>query len=140
VWHGTDKIFDRPKEDTFFSSSKDFAKNYGKNLYRYILHLYNPFDSLKRSHLDKLFKAVIEIEDPYDGKIYRSSSQILNKLASDTWEALEPLKNDIKAMGYDSVIIYEGGIKNYLVFSPSPTAVIKASIISKVLRCISNEV
>jgi hypothetical protein len=37
--------------------------------------------------------------------------------SSDTWEMIETKTASIRAASFDSMMVYEGGIKNYYVFS-----------------------
>tara|TARA_B100000700_G_C15061622_1_gene866293 strand:+ start:564 stop:1040 length:477 start_codon:yes stop_codon:yes gene_type:complete len=105
------------KNVNFFSKNKTFAEDYGE-IKEYYLRSKKPFDSTDIEHIEKLLTSIGFIEDPYSGNIFEDAESFVESLSSDTWEGIENNLNTIQALGFDSVIVYEGGIQNYIVFSP----------------------
>ena len=117
VYHGGD-ITNTP----FFyvSSEKSFAKDYG-NVVEGMIKVKNMFDPFNYNDLKKLFQRVGVLRNRYEeDEVYTSPKKFLNSdiLASDNWDVLESYLKDIMVMGFDSVLITEGGIINYILFDP----------------------
>lgn len=101
----------------FFSSSSVFAKTYG-TVANYEITFSNPFDTGEENDIRCLLNKVLEIIDEYSESTFRSFEEIEESglMYHDTWEMFEPYMDEIRRFGYDSMIIYEGGIKNYILF------------------------
>jgi len=102
-----------PHDRMFFTTDKDFASEYGK-VRQYRIKLGQCFDSLDPDAVE----SILPVEDTYSDTMIDNLSDYMDR-SSDTWEMIEGEIGQLKAMGYDSAIIYEGGIKNYLVFYAS---------------------
>lgn len=125
VFHGR-KNHDELREDiVFFSSSEDFSKDYG-DVKSYQLTFKNPFHTCSEKDVTHLLIQLNVLVDSYDNSEYRSYEEIVNSglLYSDTWELFEPHMNQIKRLGYDGLIIYEGGVENYVSFDTKQYALI----------------
>lgn len=59
------------------------------------------------------------IEDPYDGAVYETAESFLEALSADTWEGIEAVIADVRATGCDAVLVTEGGVVNFAIFSPA---------------------
>jgi len=103
---------------SFYSSDKNFAADYGDPM-AYKLLINNPFDSTNVRHIEMLMERVGNLIDPYDGTEYETAEEFIEKLQNDTWESIEEYVSEIQGMGFDSIIITEGGIVNYIVFDKS---------------------
>lgn len=117
VFHGK-KNHDELREDiVFFSSSEDFSKDYG-DVKTYQLTFKNPFHTCSEKDVTHILGRLNVLVDSYDDSEYRSYEELGNSglLYSDTWELFEPYMNQIKRLGYDGMIIYEGGVENYVSF------------------------
>lgn len=101
----------------FYSSEKSFALEYG-DIKTYSLSIDKFFDSADRTHIKSLLDIVGYIVDTYDDVTYTSYEELdeTGILGSDTWEAFEPHSHTVKSMGFDGMIVYEGGCQNFLVF------------------------
>ena len=115
VYHGS--ITNDPKFNnlSFFSTDPTHSENYGKHITKYYLSIKTPFDITTKKDFNNLLTRVKVIIDPYDETEYRNFKDLTN--TNDTWEITENYIDQIKSMRYDSIIIYEGGIKNYAVFN-----------------------
>ena len=122
VYQGAEK---GDKPTGFVSTSKDFAKDYGK-VKKLTITPKNIFNSGNEKHIQLLIDKIGAITDPYDGKTYKTAKGFTDALAGqDTWEAVEQHKETVKRMGFDAIKIYEGGVENYYVpdlAKPAPAA------------------
>lgn len=117
LYHGTDETFDKYQKNSFFSTSAEFSKHYGKVIREEKVILGKTFDTLDEKCIQKLMDSVGALVDPYDDQEYSNPTDFINKVSSDTWETIEPHLPNIESMGYDSVRIFEGGIENYVVLN-----------------------
>jgi hypothetical protein len=101
----------------FFSSSPMFAKDYGV-VASYKITLTRPFDTCKEEDIEFLLSVIGELTDHYSGEVFHSYEELENSglLSHDTWEIFEPHMERIRRLGYDGMIIYEGGTENYVTF------------------------
>lgn len=121
VWHGTSEDFEafRPGT-TFFSTDRDFASDYcGPNgrLIAFEIPEDRLLDTRDPSQLQKLI-GTDPIKDPYSGLEYRDAASFLREASSDTWEAVEEFLQSARAMGFDGLIVTEGGVVNVALFDP----------------------
>lgn len=118
VFHGKDQDKDIFEDYVFFSSDKNFSEDYGK-VDEYKLILNNPFDTCNEPDISKLLNKVDILVDSYDDSEYASFEELEESglMYTDTWEIFEPHMDTIRKMGYDGLIIYEGGIENYVAFN-----------------------
>lgn len=118
VYRGCDHV-DKHEDDrpVFFSSSKDFAENYGK-VSEYLIQLNAPFDTCSEGDVLKLLEVVEQVKDDYSGDSFTSFTELEDSglLYHDTWEIFEPFMKEIQHLGFDSMIIYEGGVQNFVTF------------------------
>lgn len=122
VYHGTNKQFDVLRPNSFVTTNKDFAKDYGAMIKKYAIDpRANIFDIDDKKNFEKLLDKCGDLEDPYDGSIITSWNDYINIgiSGSDTWELLENYFDTVRHTGYDAMKIYEGGRLNYMIFNPS---------------------
>jgi len=120
LYRSTD--YDEPlsQKYIFLSESKDFASDYGKNLYQIKIQPKKIFNSLDESDMRKLFDLLGEegLSDQYNDTTYYSFEEMDEKYpmwSSDTWEMIE---DEIYYVSdYDCALITEGGYENYVVFN-----------------------
>ncbi|MFJ8528602.1 hypothetical protein [Bacillus sp. NPDC094106] len=117
VYHGRENHGEINDNVVFFSSNKDFSRDYGE-VKRYNLALKNPFDSCSKKDIEFLLNMVGVIVDSYDDLEYRNYDDIekTGLLYADTWSMFESYMSQIERLGYDGMIIYEGGIQNFVSF------------------------
>lgn len=129
VYHGTDveHMFTKTGnmvKGTFFSVSINEAKSYGKYVYKITLvDNLNIFNTCNLKDANKLFKNFDVLYDTYynegeDG--YEITSPISLSESNDNWEPIENTPGVLNWIEseYDGCWIYEGGIKNLLLFIP----------------------
>lgn len=118
LFHGRDSHEGLNEDVVFFSTSETFSKDYGK-VALYHVTFQNLFDTCSETDVTGLLKEVRELTDDYSGDTFTSFKQLedSNLLHHDTWEIFEPFMSVIKRHGYDGMIIYEGGVQNYVTFS-----------------------
>lgn len=104
-------------DDRFFSELSDFSSDYGE-VKRYRVSLGNVFDIGDRDDCNRLVELVGELVDPYDGGTYRTFDELerYGLLGMDTWEISENYVRELRGMGYDGIVLYEGGVFNVMVF------------------------
>ncbi len=116
----------------FFSVSKDFAKDYGKYIYKAEIKPMKIFDSFNPEHWKLLFQWNKDgVYDSYNDKTYYSFDEMIENNAawdSDTWEIIEYHINRIESEGYDCVLITEGGQVNFVIFDKN--IIVKSELIS----------
>lgn len=115
MYHGSEE-HDSDGDVKFFSDSFDFSSDYGL-VEKYRIVLDNVFDICDRSDCERLLKVVGVLEDPYDGFKYRSYDELekTGLIGMDTWELSENYSGEIKRLGYDGIVLYEGGTYNVMV-------------------------
>jgi hypothetical protein len=126
VYRGCDYTGKKDNNRTvFFSSSKEFATNYGR-VNQYVIRMNHPFDTCSEENVAQLINKVGELLDDYSGDVYTTFSEYQNSglLYHDTWEIFEPFINEFIQLGFDGLIIYEGGVKNYVTFSSEQFVII----------------
>ena len=118
VYHGRENHNMIPENVVFFSTDKAFSSDYG-TVKQYTLNLNNPFGTCSKSDIEALINNVGSLVDGYDDTEYLNYKSLDESglLGSDTWELFERYMDNIKSMGYDGMIIYEGGTQNYVSFS-----------------------
>lgn len=113
VYHGDTKENARLHRKMFFSSDPEFAKDYGKYITAYDLNTVKFVDSLDRN----LIEPLLPLYDPYTDTDVNNFEEYIQR-SSDTWEIIESHADQIVAdTGADGLIVYEGGVVNYLVFN-----------------------
>lgn len=118
LYRGSDfEQLSNARKAVFFSSSESFASSYG-TVRKYSVNIDTPFDTSSKEDIMKLLSVVGSVTDSYDDMEYESYEELemSGLLYADTWEIFEPHMNKIESMGYDGMIIYEGGIQNYVTF------------------------
>ena len=129
VYHGTDKLHKfnnrgNMSNGTFFSEDDNEAHVYGQHIYEVTLNNnLKLFDSCNINDCKLLFKIFDVLYDTYYSEGKRGHEiKTAKKLAnsSDTWEPLEntPGVLDWIENNYDGIWLYEGGVRNLLLFSP----------------------
>jgi len=122
VYHGTENEFEEFLSGTiFFSTDRDFASGYAGpsgTVRAFEIDAEMLLDTRDPKSLGRLTGG-IPIEDPYSGQEYDTAEEFLGECAGDTWEAVEPLIESARAMGYVGMLITEGGILNVAVFDIS---------------------
>jgi hypothetical protein len=116
---------------TFFSTSKHEASMYGKYLYKVLIESdLKLFDTSNIDDVNKLLEEYGELNDPYyeedeDEYIISSSEMFIN--LSDNWSIIEGAIDYFN--DYDGIWIYEGGVRNLLLFSPLTEKLISVELI-----------
>ena len=119
LYHGTQATFETFRGKTFLSTSRDFAADYGARIGQFRLAAQRVFDPLARADVEWLFGKVGPLVDPYDDREFADADAYLDWASeTDTWEIFEQYADLIAANGYDALIVWEGGVRNYLVFRP----------------------
>ena len=116
LFHGS-LNHDEFESNVFFSTSPDFAKNYG-DVKLYEVNMNNTFDTLNEAHVKQLLKFEGSLYEPYEENVFHSYSDYLNSdmYGLDNWEMFEQYINTVKTLGFDSMRIFEGGHENFVVF------------------------
>ena len=129
VYHGTSEEHEFNKSGelvngTFFSTRSDEASMYGKNIYKIELKKdLKILDTNKIKDCQKIIDEFGPLEDPY----YSSEEpEYLVSTAEKLWhhsDSWSPIEADEQLMywidsNYDGVWVYEGGIRNLLLFKP----------------------
>lgn len=106
---------------TFFSLSQHEASMYGEHIYKVKLkpHL-NIFNTININDVNKLFNTFDILYDEYYDEIdeITSPEELMNH--EDNWNIIENTDGVLSWLNnaYDGVWVYEGGVKNLLMFSP----------------------
>ena len=129
VYHGTPEKHEFNKEGlmfggTFFSLSKDEAGAYGEYIYKVLLRKdLNLIDTNKFKDCELIIDEFGTLIDPYygedeDGYYITKPEQLYHN--SDSWSAIEANDDVMEWLegNYDGVWIYEGGVRNLLLFKP----------------------
>lgn len=136
-YHGSpsNNIKEWNTNNIFWSTDKEFAKQFGKWVYSAKLDLGKIFDITNRTCFDWLLKKVNVIEVPEYDDLYSETKKYTNyndfiksstdglTILEDNWECTE-LYLDIIKKEYDSAFIHEEGTPNYVVFDNSRIHVI----------------
>lgn len=108
---------------TFFSTNKHEASSYGKFLYEVELEdNLNIFDTFNDNDLKLLFDTFGELYDTYYNE--KDEEYLKTKPSDmkyeDNWNPIENTPDVIDWLDvyYDGVWVYEGGVKNLLLFMP----------------------
>ena len=120
----------------FFSTDSNFASAYASkggdesgSVYPVYLRIVNPFHYTNTTHLKTLEREVESfLKHEKETKPYGKAedfypftkSKIFDSIAQGKWNAIEhPIIIDaLKKSGFDGAIMYEGQIRNFMVFSP----------------------
>lgn len=120
-YHGSDKknIKEFNTKSIFWTSEIEFAKNWGKYIYKAQLDIGKCFIFNERSHFNWLLKKVgkFSYEDANGNEQYFTNynEYIKSPLKDNNWEIVEDYTNIIKT-AYNSMQVTENGTKNYAVF------------------------
>lgn len=112
VYHGDTKPDVKLHPKMFFSSDPEFCESYGKHITAYRLNTMNLIDSLD----EELIEPHLPLYDPYTDSMVETISDYMDR-SSDTWEIVEDIADKLVSYaGAAGIIIYEGGIRNFLVY------------------------
>lgn len=133
LYHGSnDENFEK-YDKIFLSTDMDFAKSYGNKLFEVLVDVGNVFDSTNIKYIRLLYDNGFKLTDPYiekeedddiEGYDFENNyyttpkSFAMSKYNSTTWNPIEKTKGVIDWIfnnGFDSILITEDGVKNYLV-------------------------
>lgn len=120
-YHGSDKknIKEFNTKSIFWTSEIEFAKNWGKYIYKAQLDIGKCFIFNERSHFNWLLKKVgkFSYEDANGNEQYFTNynEYIKSPLKDNNWEIVEDYTDIIKT-AYNSMQVTENGTKNYAVF------------------------
>ena len=129
VYHGTSEKHEFNKEGlmfngTFFSISENEAKSYGEYIYRVFLRRnLNLIDTNLLKDCELIIDEFGTLIDPYydeDEDDYYITEPEQLYYNSDSWSAIEANDDVMEWLegNYDGVWIYEGGVRNLLLFKP----------------------
>jgi len=129
VYHGTPEKHEFNKEGlmfngTFFSISENEAKSYGEYIYRVFLRRnLNLIDTNLLKDCELIIDEFGTLIDPYydeDEDDYYITEPEQLYYNSDSWSAIEANDDVMEWLegNYDGVWIYEGGVRNLLLFKP----------------------
>jgi hypothetical protein len=112
VYHGSDQENKQPHRKIFVSEDKDFVKDYGKFISTYRLDTTNLINTLDTDFIEEF----LPFYDHYDDTEITTVEEYLRR-SSDTWEMVEDKADDIvQTIGCAGLIIYEGAVRNYLIY------------------------
>lgn len=117
LYRGTDNEDPYSESVIFFSTSKEFAADYGKNIYKAEIQPTKIFDSFNKKHWELLFQWCGKdgVRDTYNDKTYYSFKEMSeDNNDSDTWEIIEECLWAFPSE-YDVILITEGGEVNFIV-------------------------
>ncbi|MCA1064778.1 hypothetical protein QTG56_24540 (plasmid) [Rossellomorea sp. AcN35-11] len=117
VYHGRNNHDDVTEDIMFFSSDENFSKDYGQ-VKQYTITIQEPFHTCEKEHVTRLLERVSLLKDTYDDQEYTNYDELSEAglFYRDTWEIFEPHIRKIEQLGFNGMIIYEGGIENYICF------------------------
>jgi hypothetical protein len=128
VYHGTDvDIVGNFKTPSFFTTDKELASNYGKNVGEYYIKVENPFyhpaelPGAREGYISKKeFADALKSEGVDVDKIFSGDSDYFDEGLYDVGELYEnsDVIKAIKKEGYDSLYLPEEYKDTYSVFSP----------------------
>jgi len=129
VYRGTDYDDPYSGDMIFFSVSRNFAEDYGKNIYKAEIQPTKIFDSFNEEHWKLLFEWCGRdgVEDPYNDITYYSFDEMVID-ESDTWEIIEASMWAIPS-DYDCILISEGGEINFIVLNDD--IIIKSELLTE---------
>jgi hypothetical protein len=117
VYHGTQKVFEKISEKSWFTADINQAKRYGSRLYTARLDLDNPIDMTALDMNDGFCAKILcqyiqyskaQIEELFEEHATSNKMWgIISNAAFIDW---------IEAFGYDSIVILENGHPTYLPF------------------------
>ena len=113
--------------NVFWSTSVDFAEQYGPIIYQAQLDLGKCFDISLKQHLEWLLKQTggkIEYEDDDYNDKYIFGVNDYKKIANNNWETVEKYLPIIKG-SFNSCKIVEEGTVNYIVFNNTQIKLLK---------------
>jgi hypothetical protein len=117
VYHGDTKPNVTVHPKMFFTSDPDFAKSYGSYVTAYHLNISNFADTLDPD----LIEEFLPFYDSYDDKEVETLDDYMER-SSDTWEMIEAdgkADSMVGRVGAAGLIVYEGGVRNFLVYDTS---------------------
>ena len=117
LYHGTNvKNEELRNDNVFFSTCRNFAADYGE-VSKYTINVGEVFDSTSQAHIEQLLCAINQLYDSYNEEYVATFEEFeeASNYLSDTWEVIENHLSSIYRLGYDSALITEGGIVNYVV-------------------------
>jgi hypothetical protein len=125
-------------DGTFFSTSQNEAKSYGEYLYKVrIKDNLSLLDMGNVKDCELLISTFDELIDPYydedeDGHFITSSDELYN--LSDSWSPIERTDGvlDWISGNYDGVWVYEGGVRNLLLFTPVKDKLVSISLVDNI--------
>jgi hypothetical protein len=114
------KMGDEAK-DYLMQASKEYFPS-GPNIMPLYVRAVKPFDFANKEHLDMVMRKAQEYFDM--SKMEFPEKFLIGKkglISRGLWQAIEaePVQKAIRALGFDSYFIKEGGIKNLAVYSPA---------------------
>ena len=117
------KMGDEAK-DYLMQASKDYFPS-APNIMPLYVRAVKPFDFANKEHLDMVMRKAQEYFDM--GKMEFPEKFLIGKkglISRGLWQAIEaePVQKAIRALGFDSYYIKEGGVKNLAVYSPAQVA------------------
>ena len=134
VYHGSNNLHDFTDSGgylttgTFFSEDKNVASHYGTYLYEVKikdnLKIFDTSDINDAQDLCKNFNLIDTYFGEGDEEYHVSANDLINH--SNSWEVIENTPRVVDWLirsGYDGVVIFEDGEKNYLFFHPSEVIV-----------------
>jgi hypothetical protein len=138
VYHGTPERHDFNKEGimfggTFFSVSENEARAYGNHIYKIELRKdLNFIDTNLLKDCELIIDEFGTLIDPYydeDEDDYYITEPEQLYYNSDSWSAIESNDDVMEWLedNYDGVWIYEGGVRNLLLFKPIKEKIISIS-------------
>lgn len=132
LYHGTsDNKKEFQNDDIIFlSTSPTFAKNYGNNLLQIQVDLGTVFNSLELSHIQLLYKNGFKLYDPnvdedwddigynFNKDEFKTAKAFINSPTNNnTWDAIESTEGIVDWIfnnGFNSILVTEDGIENYI--------------------------
>jgi hypothetical protein len=138
LYHGTNALFSEFKvgdnrngnaygKGIYFTDNLDYAEFFGNNVYLCEIIMYNPFD-MTAKNMEHFLKIRQFIKDKEELKYFDEAYKNKNYMS-----ALNRLRHNkifnnkmLKKLGYDGIIGHcERGGKEYIVFSPMQTNILK---------------
>lgn len=115
VYHGTGIDDHRPHAKQFFSTDRTFAENYGSTIYAYRLNQMEFIDTADPEFAEAFFP----FYDHFSDQTVNTIDGYMERL-NDTWAMVEDKADEIvEETDAAGLIVYEGGIKNFLVYDTS---------------------
>jgi hypothetical protein len=133
-YHGTNEGINKftDQDNIFITSDLDFVERFGVFIYSLKVDLGNIFDSTNINHIQKLYDVGFKIRDPYldsdwddmdydfEKDEYPSAKSFINSphTRKNSWNGIELTDGVIDWIfdnGYNSILLTEDYIKNYLI-------------------------